>query len=112
MKSRLYEGENLKPSARTLWEIQALAQRPPVETATNLYIYARDRAANYIEISRKARESVTDAESLRARQEAVKSAFLRSIGGLSCEPSFVSAEVTSRVEKSSFVYPHSTILLQ
>ena len=102
MKSRLYEGESLKPSARTLWEIQALAQRPPVETATNLYIYARDRAAKYIEISRKARESITDAGSLRARQEAVKNAFLRSIGGLPCEPSFVSAEVTSRVEKSGF----------
>ena len=102
MKSRLYEGGSLKPSARTLWEIQALALRPPVETATNLYIHARDRAAEYIEMSRKAREGITDTESLLARQEAVKSAFLRSIGGLPCEPSFVSAEITSRVERDAF----------
>ncbi|MBR7040639.1 MAG: prolyl oligopeptidase family serine peptidase [Clostridia bacterium] len=102
MKARLNEGESLKPSARTLWEIRALALRPPVETATNLYINIRDKATGYIEMSRKAREGITDAESLKARREAVKNAFLRSIGGLPCEPSFVSAEVTSRAERDGF----------
>ena len=102
MKSRLYEGEALKPSARTLWEIQALAQRPPVEVGTNLYTYVRDRAAKSIESSYLAREAITDMQSLRAHQEKVKRAFLRCIGGLPCEPSFVSARITSVTERSSF----------
>ena len=44
MRSMLFEGRCLKPSARTLWEVQAFAQRPPVEAATNLYTSIRDRA--------------------------------------------------------------------
>ncbi|MCR4622610.1 MAG: prolyl oligopeptidase family serine peptidase [Clostridiales bacterium] len=109
MRSKLYEGKNLRPGARTLWEIQAWALRPPVETATNLYISARDRASACVESSFAAREAITDEHSLRARQAAVKEAFLRCIGGLPCEPSFVSAEVTSRTERGSFIAENTVL---
>ena len=102
MRSRLSEGKSLRPSARTLWEIQAFTQKPPVEVSTNLYTYIRDKAKNYIENSRKARESITDMPILRARQEAVRAAFLRCIGGLPENASFISATVSSRIETKAF----------
>ena len=102
MRSMLSEGQRLAPSARTLWEIQAFAQKPPVETASNLYISIRDRAKEYIERSRAAREAITDIASLRARQEAVRQAFLDSVGGLPAGDMLAGAEVTSRVEKTAF----------
>ena len=60
MRSKLYEGQILRPSARTLWDIQVFALKPPVEVATNLYTYVRDRADSCIRRSAEARAAITD----------------------------------------------------
>ena len=102
MRSRLFEGRNLKPSARTLWEVQAFAQKPPVEVSTNLYMYIRAKAEKYIEASRAARRTVTDMEDLKARRREIRDRFLKCIGGLPFIPENPSHEVTARREYDGF----------
>ena len=102
MRSRLYEGKSLKPSARTLWEIQALAMHPPVEVSTNLYAYSKERASACIKKAETIRAGINDMTHLRARQADVREAFLRCIGHLPKNASTINAAVTSRIECASY----------
>ena len=106
MRSGLFEGKSLYPSARTLWEVQAFAQKPPVEVSTNLYTYIRERAKTCIDSSRKARESITDMQGLRARQETVREAFLRSIGELPDDAALLGATVGSCADSHQAKHRH------
>ncbi len=76
----LQEGETLRPNARILWEIQARAMRPPVETATNLYDGIRARAASCLETGRMRRDKAANEEQLRAYQRECRRLFLECIG--------------------------------
>ena len=64
MRSMLENGGTLRPNARTLWEIQEKAMRPPAETAANLYM----------EICARAKEALGQpgVEELRAQADAIE----------------------------------------
>ncbi len=96
MRSFLHEGQSLTPSARTLWEVQAFAQKPPVETAMELYRHILDRARPCIKRSQEAREAIQNADALSLRQAEVRQRFLLCIGGLPEIPQTVNARVTAR----------------
>ncbi len=102
MRSMLFEGRCLKPSARTLWEVQAFAQHPPMEAATNLYTSIRDRAMARIEEARAARRSLQSPEDLEMRRQQMRSGFLSAIGGLPGYSEVPKACVTGRSEQSGF----------
>ncbi len=82
MRSMLEDGGTLRPNARTLWEIQDAALRPPAETASNLYMEIRARAGKALERGRMRRGAVRDADTLAAYQREVRGLFLECIGGL------------------------------
>ncbi len=58
MKSMLHAGERLRPSARTLWELQQKAGRLPAETKSGLYLHALREAEKCLEAGDRRRESV------------------------------------------------------
>ena len=103
MRSMLYEGQRLQPSARTLWEVQAFCQRPPVETATNLYASVRAEAEAYIKASISARRAIRSPEDLKAHQQKIRESFLRCIGGLPVYSRTPGAFVTARSEFGTFI---------
>ncbi len=82
MYSMLREGESLRPTARTLWEIQEIAGKPPVETATNLYADIQRQASEALQRGSRRRSAVTGPESLRRYQQQAKKDFLDCIGGI------------------------------
>ncbi len=102
MRSFLHEGQSLTPSARTLWEVQAFAQKPPVETAMELYRYILDRARPCIERSKQERAAIMDLNELKKRQATVRERFLQCIGGLPEIPQSVSAQISARRSYEGF----------
>ncbi len=102
MRSMLLEGRTLRPTARTLWEIQQFACKPPVETSTNLYIDLLRRTEAALQQGKLRRSSVTDAASLHHYQQEVKHLFLSCIGGLPPKSDPSSARVTGRCDYKTF----------
>ncbi len=80
--SMLREGGALRPTARTLWEIQAKAANTPVETAANLYRDCLRHTEEALRQGNERRHAVNSPESLRAYQQECREAFLRCIGGM------------------------------
>lgn len=99
VRSMLREGETLRPTARTLWEIQQLAGKLPVETATNLYL----------DILRQLQEALGRGEGRRAAalqelprcQQQTRELFLNCIGGLP-EPEGSPARLIGRESYGAF----------
>lgn len=81
MRSMLRENGILRPTARILWEIQAFASKPPVETATNLYTDVRRQAEAALRRGEERRQAVRDAEGLARYQQEIRKLFLDCIGG-------------------------------
>ncbi len=82
MRSMLENGGTLRPNARTLWEIQEKALRPPAETASNLYTEICARAKEALRRGEARRAAVRDRETLKAYQQEVRRLFFQCIGGL------------------------------
>ena len=76
MRSMLENGGTLRPNARTLWEIQEKAMRPPAETAANLYMEICARAKEALKRGEARRAAVRDGETLKAYQQEVRRLFL------------------------------------
>ncbi len=99
--SMLREQASLRPTARTLWEIQEKTGHAPVEVATNLYLDTLKRAENALQEGRERRNSVHDALSLQQYQQGCREAFLRCIGGMP-ESGPVSADMTGETVHDGF----------
>lgn len=82
MRSLLRENQPLKPTARTLWEVQEKCHAFSVETATNLYVDVLRRAERALKQGEDRRRKIVDGESLRQYQAQARSLFLTCIGGL------------------------------
>ena len=81
MRSMLHENACLIPNARTLWEVQEISCRLPVEVATNLYTDVCRRIREGAVKGEARRAKVHDAQSLRAYQTEAKATFLACLGG-------------------------------
>ena len=103
MRSMLSEGGKLRPNARTLWEIQAKALRPPVETASNLYTFIRARAEEAARLGEKERASVRDREGLQAYQAKLRRLLFSCLGGLPPETGARPGRVIGRTEYPEFL---------
>ncbi len=97
----LHENGSLRPTARTLWEIQAKTANTPVETATNLYRDVLSRAEEALKEGENRRRAVTDMASLHEYQQACRQRFLDCIGGMP-EKHPVCAEVTGVTKHEGF----------
>ena len=95
MRSMLENGGTLRPNARTLWEIQEKAMRPPAETAANLYMEICARAKEALKRGEARRAAVRDGEMLKAYQQEVRRLFFQCIGGLP-PPFAASAQVVDK----------------
>ncbi len=95
MRSMLENGGTLRPNARTLWEIQEKAMRPPAETAANLYMEICARAKEALKRGEARRAAVRDGETLKAYQQEVRRLFFQCIGGLP-PPFAASAQVVDK----------------
>ena len=109
MRSMLHEGADLKPNARTLWEIQERALHVPVETATNLYTSIRARTEECLQKGAERRARIRDAATLAAYRQDMRQAFFRCIGGLPPEYDTPLFRVTARREYAGFIL--ETVLL-
>ncbi len=99
--SMLREGGALRPTARTLWEIQAKTANTPAETATNLYRDCLHRAEDALRAGAERRHAVEGLDALRAYQQASRAAFLNCIGGMP-EKHPVNAKVTGVTRYEGF----------
>ena len=104
MKSMLHAGERLRPSARTLWELQQKAGRLPAETKSGLYLHALREAEKCLEVGDRRRESVRDMASLRKYQSEARGAFFDCLGFVPdlAQGAYSRARFVSRIEKDCF----------
>ena len=102
MRSLLNEGAQLRPSARTLWEIQDRLNRLPVESASNIYTDVLRRRALAAESGIARRCAVNDLTTLRAYQQETRSLFLSCLGGVDETPADCTPHITGREQKDGY----------
>ena len=102
MRSLLNEGAQLRPSARTLWEIQDRLNRLPIESASNIYtdVLRRRELSAAAGIAR--RSAVRDLQTLRQYQQEVRGLFLSCIGGVDKTPADYAHRVAGREQKDGY----------
>lgn len=102
MQSMLHEDAVLKPTARTLWEVQEKVFCIPAETATNLYTDVCRRAEQALHESAARRQSIRDADDLRTYQKQIKEEFAETIGGIPTVSSPLSSLQTGQLHQAGF----------
>jgi hypothetical protein len=98
----LHENACLTPGARTLWEVQDISCRLPVEAATNLYADISRRIRECAAKGEARRALVRDEQSLRAYQAEAKAAFLACLGGLPPAQGVTAAQTGEKRRYGSF----------
>jgi len=102
MRSMLNEGAQLRPSARTLWEIQDRLNRLPVESASNIYTDVLRRRELTAAAGIARRSAVCDLDSLKSYQQEVRSLFLSCLGGVDKTPLDCMPRITGREQKNGY----------